>query len=246
MLDFGSQRQLPRILLIDDDLVSREVLATVLTMSGYTVHTAADGAASLAVLDQGECKPDVILMDSQMPGLSGTGLMKELRTRTPASLFVMSGSHASDAVVEAADGFLLKPFGAEALQRLLEKHGPLDPASQSPRLETPVIDARMLACLREMMAETQVREIYAAIVMDLNLRILALEAAIANHDAAEIRRIGHAIKGGSAMAGATQVAAVGALLESGGDQSDNWAATMSDLRAACRNLQSMLEADFQA
>jgi HPt (histidine-containing phosphotransfer) domain-containing protein len=176
--------------------------------------------------------------------------MMELRARTPASLFVMSGSHASDAVVEAADGFLLKPFGAEALQRLLENHGPLDPASQSARPEAPVIDTRMLARLREMMTETQVREIYTAIVIDLNLRIQALESAIANHDAAEIRRIGHAIKGGCSMAGATQAASLGARLENGPDngvdQSDNWADAMNDLRAAFRNLRSMLEAEFQA
>ena len=40
------------VLLIDDDLVSREVTATVLTMSGYTVHTAVSGAAALEMLAQ--------------------------------------------------------------------------------------------------------------------------------------------------------------------------------------------------
>ena len=38
------------VLLIDDDLVSREVTATVLTLNGYTVHTAESGAAALEVL----------------------------------------------------------------------------------------------------------------------------------------------------------------------------------------------------
>ena len=50
MLDFGAKQDLPTVLLIDDDLISREVMATVLTMSGYTVHTAADGAESLKLL----------------------------------------------------------------------------------------------------------------------------------------------------------------------------------------------------
>jgi len=53
MLDFGSQQDLLTVLLIDDDLVSREVMATVLTMSGYTVHTASGGEASLEVLADG-------------------------------------------------------------------------------------------------------------------------------------------------------------------------------------------------
>ena len=44
-----AQKALPLILLIDDDLVSREVIATVLTMLGYTVHTAEDGAAACVI-----------------------------------------------------------------------------------------------------------------------------------------------------------------------------------------------------
>ena len=80
---FASRRG-ARVLLIDDDLVSREVMATVLTMSGYTVHTAADGDASLSLLAAGECMPDVILMDAQMPGVSGTERIAQLRQRTRA------------------------------------------------------------------------------------------------------------------------------------------------------------------
>jgi len=43
MLDFITQHERPTVLLIDDDMVSREVMATVLTMSGYPVHTARAG-----------------------------------------------------------------------------------------------------------------------------------------------------------------------------------------------------------
>ena len=50
MLNFETRRKLPTLLLIDDDLVSREVTATVLTMSGYPVHTAVDGAGALEML----------------------------------------------------------------------------------------------------------------------------------------------------------------------------------------------------
>jgi CheY-like chemotaxis protein len=45
MLNFEAQRNFPTVLLIDDDMVSREVMATVLTMGGFTVHTAAGGDA---------------------------------------------------------------------------------------------------------------------------------------------------------------------------------------------------------
>ena len=52
MMDFV-QQDLPTVLLIDDDMVSREVLATILTMSGYSVHTAVDGSAALSLLGEG-------------------------------------------------------------------------------------------------------------------------------------------------------------------------------------------------
>ena len=107
MPNFQAQPSLPTVLLIDDDLVSREVMATVLTMSGYTVHTAAGGAAALELLDGGKCVPGVILMDAQMPGLSGIRLIEELRARSQAGVFAISGSGAPDDVVAAADGFLL-------------------------------------------------------------------------------------------------------------------------------------------
>ena len=47
MLDLGSKRDLPVVLLIDDDMVSREVAATVLIMGGYTVHTLAESGEGL-------------------------------------------------------------------------------------------------------------------------------------------------------------------------------------------------------
>ena len=71
MLGMGTTRELPSILIIDDDMVSREVMATVLTMTGYTIHTAAQGELALALIDEGGCSPEVILMDAQMPHMDG-------------------------------------------------------------------------------------------------------------------------------------------------------------------------------
>ena len=63
------------------------------------------------------------------------------------------------------------------------------------------------------MPESTVREMYTAVLTDLEKRVSVLETAIAAGDAAEVRRIGHTIKGGCGMAGAMQVARLGALLE---------------------------------
>ena len=202
---------------------------------------------SKAPTGAGHC---TILMDAQMPGLSGTKLIAELRGRTSARIYAISGSNAPPEVASAADGFLLKPFNAESLRKLIEGYqaeaGPtlLDPGE-------PVISTEVLSQLRKVMPEPAVRQIYTAVVNDLTLRIEALGVAIAKGDAAEIRRIGHAIKGGCGMAGALQAAHLGALLEATplgakDNQLDNSALLLSDLRAAAQGLERMLDADLPA
>ncbi|MGB8031910.1 MAG: response regulator [Terracidiphilus sp.] len=250
MLDRSTERRLPVVLLIDDDLVSREVAATVLTMAGFIVHTAVSGDAALEMLANEVCQPGAILMDAQMPGLSGTKLIAEMRNRTKARIYAISGSDAPPEVAHAADGFLLKPFNAESLRKLIDGNQPeaaptlLDP-------NEPVISAEVLSQLRKVMPESAVRQIYSAVVIDLSGRIEALGAAIAKGDAAEVRRIGHAIKGGCGMAGVLQAARLGALLESTplnskDNQLDNSAVLLSDLRAAAQGLERMLDAELPA
>jgi CheY-like chemotaxis protein/HPt (histidine-containing phosphotransfer) domain-containing protein len=254
MLDFAHQ-DLPILLIIDDDMVSREVMATMLTMSGYLVHTAADGEGALELLAAGACVPGVILMDAQMPGLSGIPLIQQLRARSQARLYVVSASGAPDEIAAAADGFLLKPFAPEALTRLVEEHLAQSQPAKVPGLDPneTVVNPRTLARLHEMMPDTGVRQIFEAIIADLGRRTTALEAAIAKSDWAEARRIGHSIKGGASMAGAEQAARLGALIESGVlepragvNQVDNSSMFIEDLRAAANNLQRILEAEIKA
>jgi CheY-like chemotaxis protein len=219
-------------------------------MNGYTVHTAEDGAAALALLtaagDRPQAlQPDVILMDAQMPGLSGARLIGDLRARSQARVYVVSGSNPPPELTAAANGFLLKPFSPEAFRKLLEGG---KPEAAAPLLDPnePVVNAETLAQFRKLMPEAAVRQVYQAVVTDLDLRIEALAGAMARGDGAEVRRIGHAIKGSCGMAGALQAARLGALLESGDNQLDNNAALLRDLRAAARRLQNMLDAEMPA
>jgi CheY-like chemotaxis protein len=244
MLGIGASRDLPTVLIIDDDMVSREVMATVLTMTGYTIHTAARGEAAIELLDTGACKPEVILMDAQMPGLKGPGLVKELRARSKASIYAMSGSDLAEDLTRAVDGHLSKPFGPHALQELIEqRHAP---AAAPVEDDEPVVKPETLAQLRGLMSAAAVREIYEAVVNDLDKNAVALERSLAARDTREIKRIGHAIKGGASMAGAMEASRIGAQLETGGDELDNIPALMEQLKAAARNLRRMLESEFPA
>jgi CheY-like chemotaxis protein len=244
MLGIGASRDLPTVLIIDDDMVSREVMATVLTMTGYSIHTAGRGEEAIALLEAGTCKPEVILMDAQMPGLKGAALVKQLRTRTKASIYAMSGSEVPDDLKKTVDGHLSKPFAPHALQQLMEQHHPV--ITLEPDEDAPVINVEILAQLRGMMPDAGVRQIYAAVLSDLDKRATALQRAMAKGDTQEIRRIGHSIKGGCGMAGAVQAARVGARLEARGDQLDNVPALLLELKAAGRNLRRMLESEFPA
>jgi len=240
-------------MLIDDDLVSREVTATVLTMNGYTVHTAVDGDNAIQLLSARDFTPDAILMDAQMPGLSGVPLIASLRAISIAPIYAISGSNPTEDVAAAADGFLSKPFDAETLGKLLQGRVLPNAPQKTSRLDTsvPVISADTLAQFRGMMPEPAVREIYVAVVADLGKRAQAIEGAIARGDLDEVHRIGHAIKGGCGMAGALQAARLGALFEEitfdpDSNHLDNSMALLGDLRSAARNLERMLEADLKA
>lgn len=244
MLGIGEKHELPTILLIDDDLVSREVIATVLTLHGHLVHSAEDGDDALRILEAGTVDPQVVLLDTQLPGLSGPELIGKLRQLGQDEIVLISGTTPSDELIAAADGFLLKPFGPEDLQKLLGQHRPKIDQPDSTGSDEPVINPTTLSQFRQLMPESTVREIYSAMINDLHKRLDVLEKAIAAGDVEQVRRVGHAIKGGCGMAGAVQAARLGARLESNSDQLDNCADALRELYSATTRLESMLETEF--
>lgn len=252
MLGIGEKHELPTILLIDDDLVSREVIATVLTLHGHMVHSAEDGDQALEMLEAGSVMPGMVLLDTQLPGLSGSELIAKLRQLDQDEIILISGTTPSDELIAAADGFLLKPFSPEDLRKLLNQHRPKVNQPELAEAQEPVINPATLAQFRQLMTESTVREIYTAVITDLHKRLEVLEKAISAGNTDEIRRIGHAIKGGSGMAGCMQVAQLGAIFESrsefesGIDQLDNYKHALQELYSATQRLERMLEKEFPA
>ncbi|HEY5054706.1 MAG TPA: response regulator [Acidobacteriaceae bacterium] len=121
--------QLPtRVLLIDDDEMSRDLLSVLLEAEGCIVSAAESGDAALALL-QSTPSPALILTDMQMPGSTPGQLAGRLRRACGRStlLLAMSGSRPSAAVLARYDGFLLKPFGAAEIMALLQR------ASEAPK-----------------------------------------------------------------------------------------------------------------
>ena len=114
-----------RVLVVDDDAMSRDLLGILLEGEGYTVESAESGDAALALLGDGHTAPGIILTDVQMPGISGADLADGLRqTCGPATLLLaMSGSGPDDESISHFDGFLLKPFTMQELAGAVAARG---------------------------------------------------------------------------------------------------------------------------
>jgi DNA-binding NarL/FixJ family response regulator len=101
-----------RVVLVDDHPVYREGLAKLLRESGVdVVAQAGNGADAMSIVE--EAAPDVVVMDLNMPGMSGVDVTRKLVERTPASrVLVVSVSAQEEDVTEAilagASGYVLK------------------------------------------------------------------------------------------------------------------------------------------
>ncbi|WP_263356927.1 response regulator [Acidicapsa ligni] len=241
-----STPSLPHILLIDDDPISREVLSMLLEMEGFPVSSAEHGQQAVAILSTSQ--PEVILMDTQMPGLSGIELVHALRSASPARLIAISGSEINASIREATDGFLLKPIEAAHLVTLLQSgnrnENNLSTVAAGSEAEPEpidvVIDVVILDKLKAMMPAAAVTEIYTAVANDLTTRLNALQQAMNANDTPEVARIAHSIKGGCAMVGLSSAMQSAARLESS-NLRETWPKEVLQLHNALKSLQSMLK-----
>ena len=115
----------PRILLVEDELSSAEVLALLLADVGYEVTVAPDGRQALLRLE--EAAPDLLITGFMMPGMNGALLVKALRDMPRyAALPVLMISGAPESALRAYavpyQAFLRKP---SSLDRFLKVVGDL-------------------------------------------------------------------------------------------------------------------------
>jgi signal transduction histidine kinase/CheY-like chemotaxis protein len=89
------------LLLVDDERLVREVVASGLEEAGHTVLRAPNAAAALAMLDAG-ARIDLLLTDYTMPGLDGLALIREARRRRPGLPALLLTGNAGDGAQEAA------------------------------------------------------------------------------------------------------------------------------------------------
>lgn len=111
-----------RVLVVDDEAPARAKVRRLLDADARVemVGEAGDGLQAVALVEA--LKPDLLVLDIQMPGLTGFEVLESLPEPRPAVLFATAyDQHALAAFEAAAVDYLLKPFDAERFQRALDR-----------------------------------------------------------------------------------------------------------------------------
>jgi phosphoserine phosphatase RsbU/P len=109
-----------RILVAEDDPVSRALISSRLQKWGYNVVVTNDGAEAMAVL-RGRDAPSLAILDWSMPGMDGLEICRRLReVEKRIYLILLTANGSKENMIEGlragADDYLVKPFHAEELQ----------------------------------------------------------------------------------------------------------------------------------
>src|SRR5690348_5020686 len=129
-----------KILVVDDDPMSRRVLAQLLSAAGYNCRVSNDGSEALAAVHADP--PSLLLLDFDMPGLNGAEVLRRLRSdkdagiaQIPAIMLTAHGSEqsevsclqagANDLVTKPVNEYVLRT-GIEVQLRIVSKHRQLD------------------------------------------------------------------------------------------------------------------------
>lgn len=119
-----------RVLVADDHVDIRELVAFKLKGAGYSVSQAGDGQAAWDQFEAG--KPDLVILDMQMPRMNGVEVLRRIRGSERADVpVILLSAHSRDIDVEAglaagADAYLIKPFSPRALLQRACDLAPLD------------------------------------------------------------------------------------------------------------------------
>ena len=107
-----------KLLLAEDDPLTRRALVEIFSTEGFDVTAVEDGRKAIEAFDR--AKPDLVCLDIMMPGASGYEVCRHIRSIDPRVplLFVSAKSEEIDTVLGlelGADDFIVKPFGTAAI-----------------------------------------------------------------------------------------------------------------------------------
>ena len=248
-----------RLLLIEDDAITREVLELLLATDGWNVLAVASGEDaidSVGSVESQEALPEVILADLHLPGIEGAELAAGLHTLAPhATLLAISASHSPgcDAGYQA---LLRKPFDAAELRKTLAAVAAQDRAEQPSAVqeaageahgesELLVLSPATLLNLEAQMG-VRARDLYAFALADAGDRLCRMERSLAAGDRTAFKAEAHAVKGSAGMIGAERLAAEAAAGEKAAAavSTEYLGKKVQEMHRACDEIRLMLETLF--
>jgi PAS domain S-box-containing protein len=127
VIGLQDRREVPRILVADDQFENRDWLEKLLTILGFSVRHADDGQTTIRVWK--EWNPQLILMDVHMPVMDGIEAIRRIKSDPLGKetiIIVLSASAMDDqrrkAIESGADGFLAKPCNEDELLEMMRAH----------------------------------------------------------------------------------------------------------------------------
>lgn len=230
-----------RVLLVDDDSIALELVSLLLAGEGVELEPVLGGEKALELLKSQSSLPDVVLVDHQMPGVSGVDVGRYV-TSLPAPrprVIAMSASPLPKDELATFDDFVPKPFDRDLLRAKIAGSGKdAAPATNLP----PSLDCSTVTKLQAIMPPKAIQELYTVYVADTRKRIHEMERYSANGDEESLRRCAHALKGSAAMAGVPGIASIAAGLEAGRLPRRDHGRLFHEMRSACDDVeQSMIK-----
>ena len=229
-------------MIVDDDMMVREVLTLLAADVGFDVTAFEDRESALeAIAADGTACPNIVLVDMQMPGISSDSFARLLRGACGegTKLLAMSGTVVATDKTSAFDGFLLKPFSMEDVLAALESA----PQAAAPASEVDnVINRTIYDSFAKGMPLDQLRKLYALSLDDADSRIGLMEQAVDADDQDAYRRAAHSIKGGCGMVGATELAKLASTMEEEGFSAVDNKGPLKQFLAASARLRRILDA----
>jgi signal transduction histidine kinase/DNA-binding response OmpR family regulator/HPt (histidine-containing phosphotransfer) domain-containing protein len=219
----------PPILVVEDNAINQMVALGLLKVLGYRADGVGNGAEALEALSR--IPYAAVLMDCQMPEMDGFTATAEIRRRegaerhTPIIALTASAlvGEREKCLAAGMDDYITKPVIGAVLDRVLKRWLPSPPAPAE-RARVDASDgggsgaAGVEAVLTRLRALGEgdsgfIAKFVRRFVEDAASQLVALEAAVAQEDCDEVRRIAHGLKGACSNFGAARMAELCAQLE---------------------------------
>jgi len=239
----GSHRQARlKILLAEDDPSVRELTGILLERAGHEVLAVASGLEAIRTL--AKRRFDVVILDEEMPGMTGVEVTKAVRGREAAGatrqiIFALTGNATEEdrsrLLAAGFDECLGKPFRSEQLARILARFTG-DTAETTDPKGPPASTAADSSLLARFGGDAKLlRSVAALFLKDYPAKVRKIKQAIARKNASSLASAAHALKGAVSIFGAEDAVEATRNLQQMGRQG-----SMGTASTECRKLDEAL------